>query len=403
MPKAVKKKTRKNSKSKGLRVKARSGYNLIQGGRASGQHGHLPITPFLNTGLITPPPLMTVPTGYVRMSQAGIPAPMFAPGPSMEVEPRDWRQPQPSVAEQVRAAGDAIRAQNAAREQGQQKAAELAASFAQPMAYSRMQSIPVQPMIRPPPPLQPVENPLQVNPFDFEVPADRLNLFDSKAGQQKAAELAASFADVNMLPRAAQSAPASSLNMFAPKKMDDVLVIEQKSGPDENKYDDEPLDTRFGREFPVGGALKLVDREEEPFESSKKRRTKETPKPAPFRRDYLVIESTRRRGSDEVPTVGSMIDAAISLTRKQVPRQSEIPVIQIPREFVESKEENQLALLPSIEDVVADVGAAQALVTMKKRKKSKAPKNRPSKVPKVVDPDPYATEDELDGEEHPFL
>lgn len=398
-------------------MRPRDGYNLIQGGRASGQHGHLPITPFLNTGLITPPPLMTVPTGYVRMSQAGIPAPLYPQGSFMEVENKNWRQK--TIEEQVREAWDNIRAENQAKgnqmnvesfgwqgkEAGRQAAANLAASFAQPAIPARM-NIPVQPMIRPPPPLQPVENPLQVNPFDFDVPADRLNLFDSKAGQQKAAELAATFAtNVDMLPKSAQSAPASSLNMFAPKKMDDVLVIEQKSGPDENKYEDEPLDTRFGREFPVGGALKLIDREEEPFESSKKRRTKETPKPAPFRRDYLVIESTRRRekSSDEMPSVGSMIDAAISLTRKQVPRQSEIPVIQIPREFVESKEEDQLALLPSIEDVVADVGAAQALVTMKKRKKSKAPKNRPSKVPKVTDPDPYATEDELDGEEHPFL
>lgn len=84
---------RKKGKARGARVKVRQGTGLIQGGRAREEKDrNAPMVPFLNSGVIAPPPLMQVPSGYIRMSQAGIPAQQTFSNDRMAVE--TWRDPE---------------------------------------------------------------------------------------------------------------------------------------------------------------------------------------------------------------------------------------------------------------------------------------------------------------------
>lgn len=74
-------------RSKGQRVRQQADRNTIQMGRATEtKDWSKPMVPFLNSGLITPPPLFQMPRGYSTMAQAGIPARLQAPpGEAMDV------------------------------------------------------------------------------------------------------------------------------------------------------------------------------------------------------------------------------------------------------------------------------------------------------------------------------
>ena len=78
--------SKKQYVSKGRRSKipdkdGSSDTRLIQAGKATVKNYDGPMVPFRNSGLITPPPLMQVPTNWTRMSQAGIQPAQFPNNP----------------------------------------------------------------------------------------------------------------------------------------------------------------------------------------------------------------------------------------------------------------------------------------------------------------------------------
>jgi hypothetical protein len=116
----------KRKASKGRRVRSSEGTSLVQSGRAVVTPSNQPMIPFRNSGLITPPPLMQVPSGLTRMSQMGIPASMFGNDPMST----GYFQAAPqSVQQQVQAGWSPLYKAQAeqqiqAREQKQRTAAE---------------------------------------------------------------------------------------------------------------------------------------------------------------------------------------------------------------------------------------------------------------------------------------
>lgn len=103
MPKKSKGKGRKPRRRQGLRVRASEGSNLIQGGRAT---EYTPprlmggMQPFLNSGIIAPPPLMQVPYGYRELNRS-IPAMPYVKDDAMDTSSTIYI---PSVQEQIREA-----------------------------------------------------------------------------------------------------------------------------------------------------------------------------------------------------------------------------------------------------------------------------------------------------------
>jgi hypothetical protein len=97
------KKGKKPRRRQGLRVRASEGSNLVQGGRAT---EYTPprlmggMQPFLNSGLIAPPPLMQVPYGYRELNRS-IPAMPYVKDDAMDTSSTVYI---PSTQEQIREA-----------------------------------------------------------------------------------------------------------------------------------------------------------------------------------------------------------------------------------------------------------------------------------------------------------
>lgn len=138
MPKAKKRVTKKAYKAKrGRRYRGRThseGTSFIGPGIATVVKPNLPMVPFRNTGLITPPPLMQLPTNWRRMSEMGIQPAQFPNIPMQLVqvqEPKTEAQKLAEERQQVVRTGNAMRAAAQEIQEQQKKKDELIKKYAE--------------------------------------------------------------------------------------------------------------------------------------------------------------------------------------------------------------------------------------------------------------------------------